>query len=801
MYYKKKTQIILGFIVVFLIIGSTLFTSVNLNPTNGNPISNESSSNNKNVTSQNGLMKALGDESTDDLTKVSDTYEFLKSKLHSFAQKGQDITVVNSEVETDDSIINIVTIQVENETHIETMTFTAKFDKDQYSGPINEDVDFLLTPDDVEHNSPITFPTIKMGWQYGWWYHYDWEFEIKIKVLWWWITVFRAYFEVSVGAIFRFEMPVSLTADLPDEIPPGFTGTIPIDLTLTALDLKKPGGQEYYEFALGAGVTVRAGAYVLGVIGFGYKLNFGWFEYASYKTPLGEPWYGPPIPIGILGLASEVVPPPVGPILGWIADNLLDTSIYVYPGIGSHKVTAQATVYGTGVTIDGVKSKEINWGTSGQQQLIDLEITDVTTDIVLAFSSFTIHFNELWFKFDFVLEWQWLLSFLDDIPIPIGEVVIATPESIFTMQSSQSVLIPFTITPLEYGVDLKEIPSHDPIEAGSSATYTLTIQNTGTTIDTFELSVFEPESVIDPDWVIFLPKSVILDPGETTTVQMIVHPPRDYTTTAGDYPFKIRATSLGSLGTDPLDPKFDDSLGNLNILPFYDVVVRRYSHLESGVLEILCQDTDIVEFTVQNLGNDVDTFEFSVSSDWGTDGFNIPEPIELQPGETATVQLGITPPYVHSNYYEVNLISTSTNSKVPGQGPVIKDNANIIIRVLPTQDSIMHFLNMLIDELYTEIPEDAWVKLSRRNAMVRRITALIDTMAESGPEFYGEAYDRLLREIKPKLTGLKTNEEEIPWDGGIYNDPWIIIELYQEILQYTCNQLLIDIRTLIAIST
>lgn len=800
MYYKKRTQILLACMIVFMIIGSTLNTPVkinNLNSSKGNTTPDKSSDN-QNVINKNGLIEALGDENTDDFTKISNTYEFLKSKLYTFGQKNQDITVSNSEVETDDSIVNIVTIRIENETHIETMTFTAKFDKDQYSRPLNEDVDFFLTPEDAEHHSAITFPPIIMGWQWGWWYHYEWEYEIKVKVLWWWVSIFRANFEVSVGAIFRFQMPLSLTADFPDIILPGETKTI--DLTLTALDLKNPGGQEYYEFALGAGLILRAGAFILGVIGFNYRLDFGWFKYQSYKTPLSNPWYPTdPIPIGIIGLAAKVVPAYLKPILEFIADNLLDASIFIYPGIGSHKVTAQATVYGTGVTINDQKSLPITWTESHDPEepgtgkvTIILATTEDTEDIVLALSSFTIHFNEIWLDFYFALDYQWILE-----PIlgghtewQIEKVVIATPFDIFTMQSPQAVYKSFSITPREYDVELDPIsPSPRDVEAGGTVSYTLSIQNTGNTIDTVELSVSEV-SEIDPGWVIFLPKYITLGPDEIKTVEMLVYPPRDYTTLSDLYTLTIKATSLG----DPT--KYSVQSGDVNILPFYDVAVRRISHFETGVLEILSQDTDIVNFEVQNLGNDVDTFELSVSSDFGSDCFILPAQITLQPGETGTVPVEITPPFVHSAYYEVILTGTST------MDPLIQDDGRIIIQVLPTCDSVIHILNNLQDELF-EIPLEAWKYPSflRIIVMNYKINGLIEIMSGCSPAFYEEAYNKLFREIKPKLTGLKSDEEETPWDGGIFKKPWIIDTLQQEILKNACNLILSDIKILIEIST
>lgn len=793
MYYKKGTRILLAFMLIFMLMGSAWNSSMinNLNSTEGNT-NPDKSSNHQNISNENALINALGDENTDKATKISDTYEFLESKLCSFLQKGQDIIVSTSQFEADDSIVKIVTIQTENETHIETMTFTAKFDKDQCSGPLYEDVDLLLTPDDVEHHSAMTFPPILMGWQWGWWYHYEWEYEIKVKVLWWWVSIFRAYFEISFGAIFRFQMPVLLTADVPDIIVPGETKEI--DLTLTAIDL-----EDYYEFVIGAGLVLKAGAYVLGVIGFGYKLDLGWFKYQNIETPLEEPWYPTdPLRIGLIGEIAKIAPPFLKPILGFIADNLVDASIFIYPGIGSNLVTAKATVYGTGVTINGQKSLQIEWTDSPSTSTISLATTAFTTDIVLALSTFTIHLNEFWLKFEFALDYQWIPELIPGFPDydswEIGEWVFATPFDLFSLQSPQAVYIPFSVTPKEYGVDLLDItPSSQDIEAGGTTSYTLNIQNTGNTIDVVELSV---GSGIDPDWVIFLPKYITLGPDETKTVEMLVYPPRHYTTTAGDYTFVIEATSLGSLETE--EPKFDDIPGVINILPFYDVAVRRTSHFETGIIEILSQDTDIAYFEVQNLGNVVDTFELSVSSDFGADCFVFPAQITLQPGETATVPVEITPPFVHLGYYEVSLIGTSTSTGAP----LIKDNGIIFVRVLPTCDSVKYILNNLQDELL-EIPDVDWRNPSSqlKNAMNNKIYALINIMSGGCPAHYEDAYNKLLRDIKPKLTGLKTDEEETPWDGGIYKKPWIIDEDQQEILRMACNLLLTDIRFLIDLST
>ncbi|MFW9864730.1 MAG: hypothetical protein ACFFEN_01400 [Candidatus Thorarchaeota archaeon] len=160
------------------------------------------------------------------------------------------------------------------------------------------------------------------------------------------------------------------------------------------------------------------------------------------------------------------------------------------------------------------------------------------------------------------------------------------------------------------------------------------------------------------------------------------------------------------------------------------------------------------------------------------------------------MQVEITPPFAYSTYYEAILIGTSN------EDPSIQDEGGIIIRVLPTCDSIIYFLNNLRDEL-ENIPDDYWRNPSSplQKAMDKMINELIIKISGGSPIIYGEAYDMLLHDIKPKLTGNKTDESEIPWDGGIFKNPWIIDPTQQLIFKNICNLLLNDIKILIELST
>ena len=55
------------------------------------------------------------------------------------------------------------------------------------------------------------------------------------------------------------------------------------------------------------------------------------------------------------------------------------------------------------------------------------------------------------------------------------------------------------------------------------------------------------------------------------------------------------------------------------------------------------------------------------------------------------------------------------------------------------------------------------------------------------------AYNKLLHDLKPKLTGLKTDETEHIWGNGVFKNPWIIDSNIQESLRLQCNEIMLEI--------
>lgn len=98
----------------------------------------------------------------------------------------------------------------------------------------------------------------------------------------------------------------------------------------------------------------------------------------------------------------------------------------------------------------------------------------------------------------------------------------------------------------------------------------------------------------------------------------------------------------------------------------------------------------------------------------------------------------------------------------------------------------------LIDNLIEKIegsPDECWRKpaSNRKYTMINKLTTLKDMVSLNNLE---GAYDKLLHDIKPKLTGLKTDENEEEWGNGVFNNPWVICDDYNLDFQIDCNEIL-----------
>jgi hypothetical protein len=103
----------------------------------------------------------------------------------------------------------------------------------------------------------------------------------------------------------------------------------------------------------------------------------------------------------------------------------------------------------------------------------------------------------------------------------------------------------------------------------------------------------------------------------------------------------------------------------------------------------------------------------------------------------------------------------------------------------------------VMDDLISAIEDsadDCWCNpgANRKSTMIDKLNDVKDL---SCAENYAEAYDKLLHDIKPKLTGLKTDENENPWGNGVFKNPWVTCSDLQEAFRTACNAILTQLAT------
>lgn len=95
----------------------------------------------------------------------------------------------------------------------------------------------------------------------------------------------------------------------------------------------------------------------------------------------------------------------------------------------------------------------------------------------------------------------------------------------------------------------------------------------------------------------------------------------------------------------------------------------------------------------------------------------------------------------------------------------------------------------LLIEYINETLDECWRKpaQNRKNTMINKLTSLQELILQ---ELFEEAYNKMLHDIKPKLTALKTDEDEIPWGNGTFKQAWVVCQHIRDDFQVACNAIL-----------
>lgn len=116
----------------------------------------------------------------------------------------------------------------------------------------------------------------------------------------------------------------------------------------------------------------------------------------------------------------------------------------------------------------------------------------------------------------------------------------------------------------------------------------------------------------------------------------------------------------------------------------------------------------------------------------------------------------------------VEIEQTFTISVIDSFGNIASKSVSIILKL-----NITRALNQLIELCLTC---DCWTKKNYQNTMIQKIYEVKSLYAQGN---YFEAYDKLLHDIKPKLTGLKMDENNISYGNTDFKNAWVCSDCFE----------------------
>lgn len=135
-------------------------------------------------------------------------------------------------------------------------------------------------------------------------------------------------------------------------------------------------------------------------------------------------------------------------------------------------------------------------------------------------------------------------------------------------------------------------------------------------------------------------------------------------------------------------------------------------------------------------------------------------------------------------YVDSNVNISETESVDNTENDIVFDNMEITI----TEHNAISMIDELIEKIL-DSPIECWKNQANqtKNAIINKLTSLKELIRQ---ENFDGAYNKMLHDIKPKLTGLKTNENEEPWGNGTFKQAWVLCEDLREEFRVDCNNIL-----------
>jgi hypothetical protein len=128
--------------------------------------------------------------------------------------------------------------------------------------------------------------------------------------------------------------------------------------------------------------------------------------------------------------------------------------------------------------------------------------------------------------------------------------------------------------------------------------------------------------------------------------------------------------------------------------------------------------------------------------------------------------------------------------QIPSTIEVIASNTEgeVTIATHSLGDNPLDTLGQMIEDV------ECWRKPStnRQETMLNKYNELLSLIDDDD---YAAAYDKLLHDIKPKLTGLKTDEAGEPYGNGEFGNPWVTCSDWQADFVEIIDTILADLRS------
>jgi hypothetical protein len=370
----------------------------------------------------------------------------------------------------------------------------------------------------------------------------------KDRWQWDWSTnawLLQAYVEVGINVDIEFglRLPVNITVEYPEQMTIGHNYTF--YATITPID--KPNFNE--------GLCVFK-AYVWAEAGIWTPFT-GWVKYHAEKGPNYDLSQSFQTPLG------HAIAFPISPIYkkvfeaDWVCPfDFLDIYLGGQPGFGSDKVTAVANATGDGKVVAG---SHMTWTSPGQRlpfTVLAKNLDPTTSYANISISNFRYYFTNFymrfWLKFDFNSWIDWLTG---DPEIPIYTLdlswLIRNLNGYLGTHQGYPNSVNVDLFVKNYGVQIILIkPSVANIKATESAFFEVSILNTGSVNDTFDLSL----QGVPNDWQYdFSENHLNMTPGSMTKSHLTIKPPESLSQGHFSYNLTVSSTMApldGLIATD-----------------------------------------------------------------------------------------------------------------------------------------------------------------------------------------------------------------------------------------------------------